>query len=109
MISLHLAVPAVLGAAAVAVCITYLLPEPTAWVEAGSQWPSARQTSSASDTVVSARVRDDPDLDEKAASAYLEAAQAILRRAPGAAASASNDELPIAGRIPLPRRRPVPR
>ena len=46
---------------------------------------------------------------EKAAIAYLEAAQAILRRAPIAQASASADELRITGRVPLPRKRPLPR
>ena len=45
--------------------------------------------------------------DEKAAAAYLEAAQAILRRAPDARASA--DKPKSATAVPLPRRRPIPR
>jgi hypothetical protein len=44
--------------------------------------------------------------DEKAAEAYLDAAQAILRRAPDARASADK---PLSEAIPLPKRRPAPR
>ena len=109
MISLHLAIPAVLTAAVAAGCITYLLPQPIAQVEAGQRLPPAKQTLSGPDTTASANVYKYPGIDEKAAIAYLEAAQAILRRAPSAQASASNDELPIEGRIPLPKRRPIPR
>lgn len=113
MISLHLAVPAVLTAAAVAGCITYLIPEADllphsmARVEAGP--PPARQNLSGPDFTASSSLQKYSSTDERAARAYLEAAQAILRRAPGAQASASNDELPIAGHIPLPRKRPIPR
>jgi hypothetical protein len=109
MIGLHLALPAVLTAAVVAGCITYLLPQPIARVETGQRLPPAKQTPSGLDTTASASAYKYPGTDEKAAKAYLEAAQAILRRAPGAQASVSNDELPIEGRIPLPRRRPIPR
>ena len=109
MISLHLAIPAVLTAAAVAGCVTYLLSQPIARVEAGQGLRPAKQTSSDPDTTASASVYKYPARDEKAAAAYLEAAQAILRRAPSAQASASSDELPVKGRIPLPRRRPIPR
>jgi hypothetical protein len=48
-----------------------------------------------------------PVENEKAATAYLEAAQPILRRAPTSQASASADEIPITGRIPLSRKRPI--
>ena len=107
MISLRLAIPAVLTAAAVAGCFTYLVPQPIARVEGDQRLPPAKLTSSGPDTT--AGVYKHPGADEKAAIAYLEAAQAILRRAPSAQASASNDELPITGRIPLPRKRPIPR
>src|SRR6187551_3275414 len=61
------------------------------------------------DTTASISADTQPVENEKAAIAYLEAAQAILRRALTAQASASNDELPITGRIPLPKKRPIPR
>ena len=66
-------------------------------------------TSSGPDTTASISADTQPVENEKAAIAYLEAAQAILRRALTAQASASNDELPITGRIPLPKKRPIPR
>jgi hypothetical protein len=48
--------------------------------------------------------------EEEAAAEYLEAARAILRRAPTAQASlAGADPVPIKGPIPLPKRRPLPR
>ena len=109
MISLRLAIPAVLTAAAVAGCFTYLVPQPIAGVEGDQRLPPAKLTLSAPDTTASTTTYKYPGADEKAAIAYLEAAQAILRRAPSAQAFASNDELPITGRIPLPRKRPIPR
>jgi hypothetical protein len=109
MISLRLAIPAVLTAAAVAGCFTYFVQQPIAGVVGDSRLPPAKLTLIGPDTTASTSAYKHPGADEKAAIAYLEAAQAILRRAPGAQASASNDELPITGRIPLPRKRPIPR
>ena len=109
MISLRLAIPAVLTAAAVAGCFTYFVQQPIAGVEGDPRLPPAKLTLIGPDTTASTSVYKHPGADEKAAIAYLEAAQAILRRAPSAQAFASNDELPITGRIPLPRKRPIPR
>src|SRR5258708_37687872 len=106
MISLRLAIPAVLTAAAVAGCFTYFVQQPIAGVVGDPRLPPAKLTLIGPDTTASTSAKH-PGADEKAAIAYLEAAQAILRRAPGAQASASNDELPITGRIPLPRKRPI--
>jgi hypothetical protein len=49
-----------------------------------------------------------PSAEEQAAAAFLRAAQAILKKPPDAEAFASIDEPPINGRIPLPKRRPLP-
>jgi hypothetical protein len=101
----RLAIPAaVLTAAAVAGYLTYLVCEPMATVETNQRLPPFNLTLSAADTTASTNVDKRPGGDEKAAIAYLEAAQAILRRAPSARASASEDELPITGRIPLPKK-----
>lgn len=70
MIGLHLALPAVLTAAVVAGCITYLLPQPIARVEAGQRLPPAKQISSGPDTTASASVYKYPGTDEKAAVAF---------------------------------------
>jgi hypothetical protein len=44
---------------------------------------------------------------DKTADDFLRAAQEILKRLPDTQASARTDELPIVGRIPLPKPRPV--
>jgi hypothetical protein len=111
MISLHFAVPSVLVAAAVAGCITYFVTPPAQvplQVEADQlSQPSApvltrpeMHTSSVIDPRPSAE-------EEKAAAAFREAAEAILRRAPNTRALALAEEPPITGRIPLPKRRPI--
>jgi hypothetical protein len=109
MISSRLAVPAVLTAAAVAGFLTYLIDQPIAPVEVNQRLPPFNPIVTGIDTTASTSADQYRGGDEKAAIAYLEAAQAILRRAPSARASASNDELPIKGRIPLPKRRPIAR
>jgi hypothetical protein len=103
MISLRLAVPAVLVAAAVAGCFTYFVtppppPPPPQAVEADHRLqPTAPDTTGAN-----ARSS------EEQAAAFQQAAQAILKHAPDAQASAATDEPPIVGHIPLPKRRPIP-
>ena len=108
MICSHLVISAVLTAAALAGCFTYLLRPPITSVKV-DQPHLGKLTFSGPDTTASKGPDSQPTENEKAATAYLEAAQAILRRAPTAQASASADELPITGRIPLPRKRPIPR
>ena len=106
MISLRLAIPAVLAAASLAWCITYFVTLPPARNEAGPILRPIVLNSSASPDI-SASTRTDQPAQEKAVEAYREAAEAILRRIPNIQASAGADERPITGRVPLPKRRPV--
>lgn len=111
MISLHFAVPSVLVAAAVAGCITYVVTPPAQAplqikadqrsqpIASGSPHPETRPLA-----VVDPRPSAE---EEQAAAAFREAAAAILRRAPDTRALAFAEEPPIAGRIPLPKRRPI--
>lgn len=111
MISLRLAIPAVLIAAVVATCFTYLVSSrvssPNAQVKADPLLPPGELNLEGRDTTASTSADQHPGADEKAAAAYLEAAKTILSRAPSARASARNDELPIMGRVPLPKKRPA--
>ena len=114
MISLRLTVPAVLASAAVAACFTYFVTPPAARVEADQRLPLTVPNLRGPDTTASIRVdqrpsADEPSADEKAAAAYQKAAEAILRRAANAQATAGADESPITAPIPLPKRRPITR
>ena len=109
MISLRLAVPAVLTAAIVAGCFTYFVTPPLARVEADQRLPLTMPNLRGPDTTASTSIDQRPSADEKAAAAYQQAAEAILRRAPNARAFAGTDEPPITGPIPLPKRRPITR
>ena len=117
MISGRFAFVAVLTAAVVAGCITYFLvpvppqveplrrtalppaPLPPAPLPPKPNWeaPEAK----AMDAV------DQPGTKDKRVAAFEKAAEAILRRPTSAGAFA--EERPIAGSIPLPRKRPIPR
>jgi hypothetical protein len=103
----QLAIPAVPTAAVVAACFTYLLGGAVSPSKVEQRQPLIVPASDRSDTTVSligGKFSSDGD---RAAQAYLEAAQAILKRSPDALASTRDDEIPILGRIPLPKRRPV--
>jgi hypothetical protein len=109
VISLRLAVPAVLVAAAVAGCITYfLIPTPPQPVEADQRLPptvvnvTARSDRGTSTTIERPITKDHID-------AFERAAEAILRRAQHATAAAGTDKPLVTGPIPLPRPRPLPR
>jgi hypothetical protein len=106
MISVRLAVLAVLAAAAVAGCFTYLVSPPIARVEVDQRSPPDRFNLKGTTASTSAD-RQHQSADEKAAAAYLEAAKAILRRAP--TAQASVNEPPVTSPIPLTRARPIVR
>jgi hypothetical protein len=93
MISLRLAVPAVLVAAVVAGCFTYFVTPPPP-VEADQRLPPTSPDTKGPDTGI-----------RKAA--FERAAAAILRELPNA--QASSGERSIAGHIPLPKKRPIPR
>jgi hypothetical protein len=108
MIGLRLAIPAVLAASAVAGCFMYFV-TPSARIDADPLPPPTMPDLTGPETRASASIDQSPNADEKAAEAYREAAEAILRRAPNARASAGADEPPIMGPIPLPRRRPIAR
>jgi hypothetical protein len=105
----QVAIFAVVTAATLAGSFTYLVRPPITVVEDNQRPHIGKLTLSAPDITISKGTYMQSVEDEKAAVAYLEAAQAILRRAPTAQASARLDELPITGRIPLPKKRPIPR
>jgi hypothetical protein len=107
MTGLRLAVAGVLAAAVVAGCITYfLVPAAPRPAEADRRLPSA---------VVNVTGRYDPetsaDIQRPVTKDHIEAferaAEAILRRAQHATASAGTDKPQITGPVPLPKPRPV--
>ena len=108
MVTLRFAVPAILAAAAVAACFSYLV-DPPPRVETDVRLPPAVLYSIGPHPRAPTGIDQPPNADEQAAAAYQKAAEAILRRAPNTRASAVSDELPMAGRIPLPKRRPIAR
>jgi hypothetical protein len=107
MISLRLTVAAVLVAAAVAGCFTYLV-TPLPQVEADQRSPPTSPDMKGPDpgtrTNIGQRLTE-----EQAKAAFERAVAAILRQAPDLQASAGTNELPIIGHIPLPKSRPIPR
>jgi hypothetical protein len=109
MVSLRLALPAVLVAAALAGCFTYFV-TPSPPLETDQRLLPTSPDMSGSDTVTPTSVDRRPSAEEQAAAAaFQRSAAAILRRLPDAQAAAGTVELPITGHIPLPKRRPIPR
>jgi hypothetical protein len=102
MSSLRLAVAALVVAAAMAGGITYVTAPPRVEAEKPSAPIASEVTSSMADTPTIVGQR-------RTAEDFERAAKEILKRLPEAQASARTDELPILGRIPLPKRRPIPR
>jgi len=107
MTSLRLAVPTVVVAAAVAGCITYFVaPAPPQPIEADQRSPpTVPNVTGRPDWGISRNIQrsgTDDHID-----AFERAAEAILKRAQNATASAA--EPLVTGPIPLPRRRPIPR
>jgi hypothetical protein len=109
MVTLRFAVPAILAAAAAAGCFTYFVTPSPARVEADQRLPPTAPNLRGPDTTASTSIDQRPSADEKAAAAYQKAAEAILRRAANAQATAGADESPITAPIPLPKRRPITR
>jgi hypothetical protein len=101
MISLRFAVSAVLVAAALAGCFTYLVP-PRPPVAPPAQLPEKMP-----DLRMGIPANVDPPKAQERADDFLQAAQAILKQEPNARASA--DKPTITGHIPLPKKRPIPR
>jgi hypothetical protein len=105
MVSISNVVASTLVALTAAAGITYF--SPPLW-NGSDPGPVAGATTPDVSTVVDTPARRLNN--EKAATDFLLAAQAILRKAPTARASLhESDELPIAGPVPLPRRRPIRR
>ena len=109
MVSLHFAVPAILATAVVAGCLSYLI-APLDRIESDVRLPPPAVLSSAApNSRAFTRIETPRDADDLAAAAFEKAAEAILRRAPDTQASIGRNEPPIAGPVPLPRRRPIAR
>jgi hypothetical protein len=108
MISWRLAIPAVLVAAAVAGCIAYFItPAPPRLIEGDQRSPTTvPKATDRPDSAVSKNLQ--PPSTEDDITAYQRAADAILKRAQNAKASADEPPL-LTERIPLPKRRPFPR
>jgi hypothetical protein len=106
MTSLRFAVPAVLVAAAVAGCITYFVtPTPPQQVEADQKSPTVPIVTVRPNSGISSNAQRPATEDH--IGAFERAAEAILKRAQNATASAGTDKPLITGPIPLPRRRPI--
>jgi hypothetical protein len=105
MIGFRLAVPAVLVAAAVAAWFTYFVTPPPP-VEADQQLPPTSPNAPRTRTPVN--IDQHQSTEEEAAAAFRRASRIILRQLPDVQASARNNELPIMGHVPLPKRRPLP-
>ncbi len=105
MISLRLAVPAVLIAAAVAGCFTYFVASSP---EADQQLPPTSPNVKGPDTGTQVNIDHHLTPEKQAEEAFKRASKIILRQLPDVQASARTNELPITGRVPLPKRRPKP-
>jgi hypothetical protein len=108
MVSLRLAVLVMPAAAVVAACFTYLIAPPSP-VEADHQPPPTAASSAEQDTPIPMRIGRVTNDEEKTVAAFQRAADAILMRSANLQASATPDQLPISGKVPLPKRRPIPR
>jgi hypothetical protein len=107
MVGLRLAIPAVLIASVVAACITYFaIPSPPIRIEVD------RGLQSNAPAVTTRPVEDVPtdtqgQATEEHIAAFQRAADAILKRAQNAKASAGADEPSFTRPVPLPKRRPI--
>jgi hypothetical protein len=110
----RLAASAILGAAVVVSCIVYVVsPVPPQRVEADQRLPPVLPSVTGHDTALSTNIQR--PIAEDRITAFERAAEAILRRAQNARASA--DEPPLIaghvplpkGHVPLPKKRPIPR
>ena len=111
MVSLRLAAVMVPAAAVVAACFTYLvvpLFSPPSPVAVEHRTPSTVASSVRQEAPVPMRIARPANDEEKAVAAFQRAADAILKRAENLQAAAT-DGPPISGKIPLPKRRPIPR
>jgi hypothetical protein len=105
MISLRPAVLAVLVAAAFAGCLTYFV-TPSPRVDVDPLLPATVPDMKSHPDAGTPTSTDQRRSAKKQVSAFERAAEAILKRASYAEASASTA---ITGHVPLPKRRPIPR
>jgi hypothetical protein len=108
MIRLRFAVLAILAAATFAGCLTYFV-MPLAQLDTDHRLQASVPTFAARTEPVTRGTGRHLAAEEQAAAAFERAAKKILNRSPDALAYAGADVPPIIGRIPLPKRRPVPR
>jgi hypothetical protein len=115
MVTLRLAVPAIITAAALAACLSYcVVATLPARLENDTRLLNVRLPAGVFDAL-SPSASESTEIDqlsiedELAAAAFQKAAEQILRRAPNSRASAFTNELPMTGQIPLPRKRPIAR
>jgi hypothetical protein len=106
MITLRFALAAVLTTVVVGGCLTLLVSPPARLLSDSVLMPTLPNLR-VNDTTISKQIDHALSAEEKAAVAYQKAADAILRRAPNARASAITNEQPIRPPIPLPKRRPI--
>jgi hypothetical protein len=106
MIRWRLIALAALVAAAFAGCLTYFV-IPLARVDLPLQATMPTLTGRIESLPVN--IGQHPAAEQEATAAFERAAKTILKRLPDALAYAGADEPPITGRIPLPKRRPIPR
>jgi hypothetical protein len=105
MISLRNAVSAVLAAAVAAGAVTYFITSPP--TEVDRQLPPSAPAVLGPNTATPPNIGQVPSAEARAAAAFQRAADAIIRRAKYAEASA--DEPAMTGHIPLPKKRPLSR
>ena len=106
MIRLRFAVLATVVAAAFAAGLTFLI-DPLARVD--RRLPVTMPILTGRSVALATNPSKQSTAEQEAAAAFERAAKTILKRLPDALAFADGNEPPIAGRIPLPRRRPIPR
>jgi hypothetical protein len=109
MTSFRIAVPVFLVAAAIAGCFTYYFVTPPPPAEADQRLPPSQPNLIGPDTDTPTNIDRRTSAEEKAKAAFERAAAEILKQLPAAQASAGTVGLPITGRIPLPKKRPLPR
>jgi hypothetical protein len=108
MIRLRLAVLAILTAAAFAGCLTYFV-MPLAQLDTDHRLQASVPTFTARTEPITRDAGWHMAAEEQAAAAFERAAKTILNRLPDTLAYAAADVPEITGRIPLPKRRPIPR
>jgi hypothetical protein len=86
---------------------TYFVTPPPS-VEGDQRFPPTARPKASPDTGTPTDIDPRQSVEGKEA-AFQQAAAAILRRVTDAQASASANELPITGHIPLPKKRPISR